>query len=498
PQLGTPSPALLMHDRVPGGTGYLAGFTSPHQVWELLHSAWEAVRDCPCAEENRLACPKCLLPHSSPGDVDRTSRAAAETALLALLSGGGHDDTAPSRDDWTIVETQEEDKLGDSALEVRFRHAFRTALENAGAKVTELPAGKYSKLQIRMSGSEVTWDLQAQVDAPGALTRPDYVLRPDNTNLATFAIYADGAKYHATPQYNRVADDVDKREAIRDIGWVPWVITHEDLTQFESLDPAATWENTALATNLCTTLGVAPSRFNIASGDPVTLLVRYLLDPDVPQWHSVGDVSAAYGLATSKRRGDLRETIRSHTRATFTGDPRKPSSLKVDLAIDASDDAVASDGYLADWRWFLRWSNLLSLRKTRSSIRVLDELVVVTEPDVSVAAKPEASVSTEATAVVLTAEWQELAEQIEPDLDESARERELIELLAPLDGPVRDYGEELAGQIASFSWPDKRIAVIVSDSDDMVRSLTSGGWYVIDGSADDVAGQLQNALSGET
>lgn len=498
PQLGTPSPALLMHDRVPGGTGYLAGFTSPHQVWELLHSAWEAVRDCPCAEENRLACPKCLLPHSSPGDVDRTSRAAAETALLALLSGGGHDDTAPSRDDWTIVETQEEDKLGDSALEVRFRHAFRTALENAGAKVTELPAGKYSKLQIRMSGSEVTWDLQAQVDAPGALTRPDYVLRPDNTNLATFAIYADGAKYHATPQYNRVADDVDKREAIRDIGWVPWAITHEDLTEFESPDPAVTWENTALATNLCTTLGVAPSRFNIASGDPVTLLVKYLLDPDVSQWRTVGDVSAAYGLATSTRNGAVWETTRPHARAAFTGDPRKPNGLTVDLAIDASDDAVASDGYLADWRWFLRWSNLLSLRKTRSSIRVLDELVVVTEPDVSVAAKPEASVSTEATAVVLPAEWQEIAEQIEPDLDESARERELIELLAPLDVPVPDYGEELVGQIASFSWPDKRIAVIVSDSEDMVRSLTSGGWYVIDGSADDVAGQLQNALSGET
>src|SRR5699024_6451945 len=139
-----------------------------------------------------------------------------------------------------------------------------------------------------------------------------------------------------------------------------------------------------------------------------------------------GDVSAAYGLATSTRNGAVWETTRPHARAAFTGDPRKPNGLTVDLAIDASDDAVASDGYLADWRWFLRWSNLLSLRKTRSSIRVLDELVVVTEPDVSVAAKPEASVSTEATAVVLPAEWQEIAEQIEPDLDESARERELI------------------------------------------------------------------------
>src|SRR5699024_11692530 len=127
-----------------------------------------------------------------------------------------------------------------------------------------------------------------------------------------------------------------------------------------------------------------------------------------------------------------------------------------DVAVDASDDAVASDGYLADWRWFLRWSNLLSLRKTRSSIRAIDELVVVTEPDVSVAAEPQASMSIEATAVVLPAEWQEIAEQIEPDLDESARERELIELLAPLDVPVPDYGEELAGQIASFSWPDTR------------------------------------------
>lgn len=58
--------ALLLHDLVPGGTGYLAEFNDPQKVWDALRHAFQIVRDCPCKDEERLACHRCLLPLAPP------------------------------------------------------------------------------------------------------------------------------------------------------------------------------------------------------------------------------------------------------------------------------------------------------------------------------------------------------------------------------------------------------------------------------------------------
>jgi len=36
--------ALLLHDVVPGGTGYLAELADPETVWTILHTAWQVLR----------------------------------------------------------------------------------------------------------------------------------------------------------------------------------------------------------------------------------------------------------------------------------------------------------------------------------------------------------------------------------------------------------------------------------------------------------------------
>jgi hypothetical protein len=41
--------ALLIHDTVPGGTGYLAEFADHTKVWAVLAAARQIVRDCPTA-----------------------------------------------------------------------------------------------------------------------------------------------------------------------------------------------------------------------------------------------------------------------------------------------------------------------------------------------------------------------------------------------------------------------------------------------------------------
>ena len=68
-QSGATSEALLLHDVVPGGTGYLAELADPARMWDLLHRAWERVRDCPCQQEQRLACHRCLIPFAAGGNI---------------------------------------------------------------------------------------------------------------------------------------------------------------------------------------------------------------------------------------------------------------------------------------------------------------------------------------------------------------------------------------------------------------------------------------------
>ncbi|GAA1726987.1 ATP-dependent helicase YprA, contains C-terminal metal-binding DUF1998 domain [Dietzia kunjamensis subsp. schimae] len=521
PQVGTPSPALLLHDTVPGGTGYLADFTTPERVWDLLHTAYLAVRDCECAGENRLACPRCLLSHAPGGEADRTSRGAAESALLALLRGADRDDDAePTREDWTVVTTQKIDPEGDSALEVRFRHSLSRVLEDEGATITTVPDGKYTALRIRMPGSPLTWMLRAQNHIHEAGTTPDYILQADDPHQMKFAIYTDGYKYHASPTHNRVDDDADKRAALRDAGWTPWAITHADLDEHDSAGPPATWEKQNFVKAFGSALGIAPARLNTAAGDPVTLLARILADPNPDVWQKVGHASAAYWLATGDRIKARSEHARLFARLVVQGHPRQPASLNAELIIDDSATAVSSEDFRADWQWWLRTSNLLSLRGQNTTIGTRRDMAAASDVDAELAAMvaeaetgadsdervtvdiggavdveaPESVPGPVSAGDALPGPWRELVEEIDPEDADAAVEGTLLRALADLDVPLPDYGEEVHGVIANVSWPEARIAVFVSRASDRVRPIAEAGWTVINPAADGDPKEMADAV----
>lgn len=525
-QVGAPAPALLLHDTVPGGTGYLADFTTPERVWDLLHTAYVAVRDCSCADENRMACPRCLLAHASGGEADRTSRAAAENALLSLLRGADlSDDAEPTREDWTVVTTQTIDPEGDSQLEVRFRHGLTRILEDEGATITTVPDGKYTALRIRMPGSQLTWMLRAQNHIHEAGTTPDYILQADDPHQMKFAIYADGYKYHASALHNRIDDDADKRAALRDLGWIPWAITHTDLDEFESTAPPVTWEQQNFVKAFGSALGLAPARLNTAAGDPVTLLARILADPKPDVWQKVGHASAAYWLATGDRVKDRSEHARLFARLVVQGHPRQPASLNAELMINDSAAAVGDEDFRADWQWWLRTSNLLSLRGQNTTIGTRRDMATTGDVDAELAAmvaEAETGAASDERAVAVAGSgaddahdpvaspvpvgdalpepWQELVEEIDPDDSDAAAEGALLRALADLDVPLPDYGEEVHGVIANVSWPEARIAVFVSQSSDRVRPIADAGWAVIhsstgDGDPQTMATAVQKALA---
>ena len=78
---GRVSDMLLIHDKVPGGTGYLAQFTNPAEIRAMFEVAYTRLVKCNCAREERSACPSCLLPLVPESQIPLVSREAAAAAL---------------------------------------------------------------------------------------------------------------------------------------------------------------------------------------------------------------------------------------------------------------------------------------------------------------------------------------------------------------------------------------------------------------------------------
>src|SRR5699024_10867776 len=148
---GTNPEALLIYDTVPGGTGYLAEFTSPENMRDLLERVAGILRECPCQESDpvREACEECLLPHAAPHDVGGVSRAHALRSIESLLT------------EWSLTMEEPAPPSRESHLEQLFRQQLRERVEGLGARITERPGSIANDLLITMSAGN-RWEMQAQ------------------------------------------------------------------------------------------------------------------------------------------------------------------------------------------------------------------------------------------------------------------------------------------------------------------------------------------------
>ena len=279
---GETRPALLLHDTVPGGTGYLTDHDDPANLWKLLVRTGRRLESCPCRTENRGMCPDCLQPHAPSGEV---TRAAALHAIRQLLGPGAEvpfADLDPDGPLWHVTDEAVRAGTGESPLEVRFRAelidrlgkemAVRAVGDPSGAPALEIDGGR--------------WRIRPQLDALGA--RPDFTcLRP--AGRAPIAIFIDGRRYHATRAHNRLADDAAKRERLRAAGYRVIAVGAEDLggpwnPAWLDDDAVARLKNGSLGparAGAVTDRAIAAWR-----GGPVALLESMLLDdaddgPDV-------------------------------------------------------------------------------------------------------------------------------------------------------------------------------------------------------------------------
>ncbi|MRK01382.1 DEAD/DEAH box helicase [Aeromicrobium sp. S22] len=472
--------ALLLHDIVPGGTGYLADLADAETFWSILRRAWEVVRDCPCQDENRLSCHRCLLPFAGRGGVGLVSRQAAERHLRDILRGGDSESELGGVMPWKLTDEAVQAFDPETQIEKKFRVVLAQRLEAIGATVTEKPGPHGNRMIIRAGGGRV-WRLEPQQNVGPA--KPDFVLQCDQP-VPLVAIFCDGWAFHASPEINRLPDDTHKRQVLRDSGHVVLGLSWADLDEaLDSKAPVPGWFDPAAATALRAAPdgGFTQSQVDVMASGAMAFLVQWIQDPDPESVGRLADLMPYFAVAKSQHVAitdqaalvDVaRDMLDGTPPPTGTGawiwstdtvtmiarSPGGPlNSVEVAVMLDDRPSALGKDHRPA-WREWLRLSNALNLRSRPTTIGVHSQAAKPSTPD----------------EVSVPADWVPLLAQA------TGAERALLQLLAASDVDKPVIGFESAGGIPlDVSWPDKRLALDIEFVDDERDELSAEGWTLV-------------------
>jgi ATP-dependent helicase YprA (DUF1998 family) len=516
---GATSAALLLHDVVPGGTGYLAELADPARMWDLLHRAWVRVRDCPCQQEQRLACHRCLIPFAAAGNLSRVSRLAAERHLRSILTSGTPDAEPADSMSWSLTTHEPALPSPESHLEQSFRKVFTERVTALGATVKETPGPQGNRLGITFPGTTRQWTLDPQV--PMGSSRPDFVLRSNQGSLPTVVIFTDGWAYHASPARNRLADDAHKRQELRDGGAVVLAITARDVEHARNgTFETPTWLNgDVIAALMSSTVTFRPHNVETIGRGPIEFLLSWIQSPDV-EGHRVLANRLPFLFVQTAEQLSIDPTVDLADEAALrlydpgrvipageapstawwwsaggvgcltraSGDDITVALVETALVIDDRAESLADREPSADaWREWLRVSNALNLREqpTMITTTTAEGTGAVGDQAKHATVRHDSVAFDGLGGAALSPSWQAVR-----DLTISGAERLFVEELARLDAraaaeaiPTPVVGHEADGGIpVDFAWPDARIAVFLDletlDADDR-RVLELNRWRVL-------------------
>lgn len=471
--------ALMLHDNVPGGTGYLSQFADPESVRNLLLRAYERVVSCTCAADERLACPQCLLPYARPQQIEVTSRAAAQRALLSILADQDHPDPAtdPASVTW---DPQREAPIIDqgSQLEIRFRETLRQALEDRNAEITQRPTATSMEWHIRFPSGE-QWVMNEQEDF--GYTRPDFLFRHrSNRQVRSVALFTDGYAYHASPDVFRFASDMDKRARLATEHYLPWTITHQDLNWFDAetkgtAHPPAWRDSRGMAQG-----GALPALDSQAMetivSSPLTQLLHYLDNPRDKAFASYGEGLTVLLLARMFSAGSAPDgsVLRYLNDIELTFEQIGNRLLPTTLNIDVTGHSLPTEL----WNDYLRFSNLLYLSDEPVTVTTSESTSASVPTMPAVPSGPEVGVD-KPVADEVAPEWVEAIEEFE---GEGAVTEALQKLAAAGASTNILVGEELEGLMTVVQWPERHVVVLYDAADAESPSeaaLRRAGWTVL-------------------
>ena len=403
--VGEPRLHLVLHDTVPGGTGYLDRYATTDGLFQVLFLARQVLENCPCAATAKDGCHRCVHSVLPAVDIPDSSRKASLAAVADLLD---------ARDEANSIETV--DRLDDvavkmhseSVLEANFRSHLADWVSSVhGSTMLSLGTGGFINMRISVpsyQGSEaLTWDVKAQRRAKGTI--PDYTFDLRSGAGTRIDLYLDGHEFHgAGGDRNRTADDALKRGQLREKGSLVWSLTWQDVEDASTAlrNPAravdGTWMDTALRQALTT--GIDDPRRKFLWGNPVELLMEILRDPFAPLWADgaatlarallMGHGGSRHGanppLAVTRHRlrtvtrtllsggivdGSSQPQVGAALRHGLSGLPMvlmadagasdPAGSLSAIVRLDDEEEAVASEGHRDQWQDWLRWSNVLQM-----------------------------------------------------------------------------------------------------------------------------------------
>ncbi|RNL83012.1 DEAD/DEAH box helicase [Halostreptopolyspora alba] len=407
PQTGMVRRFLVVHDTLPGGSGYLNPRSGHEGIREILAHALDVVDGCGCKDqEGAAACHRCLLPHVADPDFPFADRALAADMLHELL------------DDWATDSIAATDEISlwdqvESELEARFLTALRAWASEPGARRSFSHGGRVNDRRtadVRVTGPDgavVSWRVILQNTIKR--TRPDVVFQRRDSGTQRVAVYLDGYAYHAAPDYNRLADDAAKRARLRAAGITVFQLTWEDIAYWETgqVPHSPPWKPYGHEGQM------AARRFYQQQGgsaeelpqtvwtSPIDTLLAFLTDPDQERWRRRAEAAASGVIRMPDatrvpvRPERLPEVLPAALRgeelpASTKARPEElplirgtdHSGLAVSVLVDGSTRAVSAfvvvddrdttvradpDAHRRRWSAWLYWGNLAQFLSTENS-----------------------------------------------------------------------------------------------------------------------------------
>jgi uncharacterized protein DUF1998 len=517
-----PRQFVVLHDLVPGGTGYLDRFGQPERLRAILVRARDFLAGCTCRLEGRRSCHRCLLGVAPPRYVDVVDRALALELLDDLL------------DDWQPVEIASVTDIDISLVELseledRFRELLKkwvTTREADGhtCAVQLGPAGEELDLRLRAGDDVRRWRVRQQKDVQENIwTRPDLMITRQDAQDAQIAIYLDGRRYHASTEHNRTADDARKRDELRAAGYRVWAITWDDVVAFErALDGRSDDVEPYVSPGVVAAVGeaVPDPRTRGCLVNPIGFLLDHLLDPGSDVWGRVAEETllsvlggrnggvvpalvptthaGAHHALLSLARGEALTEVgavevmiapRHGTTGLplfvvgeMSGDGR--SALGVLALLDDSESVVGGPDHERRWREWLRWANLMQFltRPAHGEHHVRRMAAMWTSASldwfeqellpIATASSPSAG---QVRIEAMSTGWQLALEYVDPAVHPIAAHLAAAKVPAPEVGTEVGQGE---WQV-EFGWEDHLLAVVIDADADRDAWLIDQGWTVL-------------------